>query len=587
MAARRRPVRGLSASCAAAWGARRPVLMRGGLPGGLLLPLAGLLLLALPARLVTGQQDQPLMGQGDPPPVVTDIYLNAFLERLLDVDDNNYKFQASMYFYLDWVDPRAAPEIARRTAEVRAGRGECERVCSGPQHFRSSWQTCCDTVWLPDFRIMNIEELPEGRVPHERIQVAGANQTAVTWNVLVQGVFYTSMEFRDFPFDEQNLNINVWLESEGHTGDETMLRLIPSATAMANPLEDLPFLPGNDVEGWIITSVSLNTTLTPLADIYNALESGSSKGKFQRSVPNEPVPISAYAAKAALNGSGDIAGVEEGYQPGFYVSIEVHRVYYIHMLNLLLPIFLCIWLGAISIAVEPHDLDTRVGIAVTLFLALVAVQFVSQDVVPSAANIIAMQQLIVLTYLYLGLLAVQAIISYTLYTGYTAQQRRNKFHESEQRAISELEEKGVVVGSSLPFMPPSSLRRSSKTVRSRGTVGGSLYDHGKVHVVDEELPSASPMNEGTAANDIHPETVDRIDPDTKKERSPSEMKRSDSENFFRRACSTLWYLPRNVRKVEHYGAYVAHNLDRVVLIAWLVSYHVFAVLIFVVNDVTA
>jgi hypothetical protein len=34
---------------------------------------------------------------------------------------------------------------------------------------------------------------------------------------------------------------------------------------------------------------------------------------------------------------------------------------------------------------------------VTLFLALVAVQFVSQDVQPSSANMIATQQLIVMT----------------------------------------------------------------------------------------------------------------------------------------------------------------------------------------------
>eukprot|EP00873_Tetraselmis_striata_P001857 jgi/Tetstr1/422121/TSEL_012977.t1 len=568
MAARRLPGGERLGPCTAASGARSVVFLRAGLSGGLL-PLAALLLLALSPRLAIGQQDQPLMGQGDPPPVVTDIYLNAFLDRLLD---------ASMYFYFNWMDPRAAPEIARRTAEVRAGGGECERVCSGPQHFRSSWQTCCDTVWLPDFRIMNIEELPEGRVPHERIQVAGANQTAVTWNVLVQGVFYSSMEFRDFPFDEQHLHINVWLESEGHTGDETMLRLVPSATAMASSFEDLSFRPGNDVEGWIITSVSLNTTLTPLADVYNALESGSNKGKFQRSVPNEPVPISAYAAKAALNGSGDIAGVEEGYQPGFYVSIEVHRLSYIHVLNLLLPIFLCVWLGAISMAVEPHDLDTRVGIAVTLFLALVAVQFVSQDVVPSAANIIAMQQLIVLTYLYLGLLAVQAIISYTLCTGYAAQARKNKFHESEQRAISELEEKGVVVGSSLPFMRSKAMRRSSRSVRSRTDFSA----------VDEELPSQSPMDEGNAAKGIHPGvSTQSVDPDPSPERSATEVKRSTSKNAFHRACTTFWYLPRNVREVEHYGEYVAYYLDRVVLVLWAVSYHVFAVLIFVLNEVTA
>jgi hypothetical protein len=84
----------------------------------------------------------------------------------------------------------------------------------------------------------------------------------------LQGVFYAGMEFRDFPFDEQNLNINFWLDTHGYPG-ETLIRLIPSATSVSTAFEEtVGQRKGNDVNGWTINAVTLNTTLLPLADAF-------------------------------------------------------------------------------------------------------------------------------------------------------------------------------------------------------------------------------------------------------------------------------------------------------------------------------
>jgi len=500
----------------------------------------------------------------------------------MEVDDKNYRFQVSMYLYLDWIDPRAAPEIERRTAEVRGKQAdgedaECERVCSGPSSFRSSWQKCCDTVWLPNLPIVNVEELPEGRVPYERIQIGGVNKTAVAWIINVQGVFYAGMEFRDFPFDEQNLNINFWLDTHGYPG-ETLIRLIPSATSVSTAFEEtVGQRKGNDVNGWTINAVTLNTTLLPLADAFLDRRSNGRGYRYQDPHPNEPISIVDYTRIDSLNGSDDVYGHEEGYQAGFYISLAISRVSYIHVMNLLLPIFLCIWLGCIVLYIEPRDLDTRIGTVVTLFLALVAVQFVSQDVQPSSANMIATQQLIVMTYLYLAILAVQSLISYSLCTGYENYQREQKFKQGEIQAISELEGKGIRVSSTLPFKSaPPKLRRSRNLASAERRVveeGAEL----------EEVTSG----ESSGAHSIN-NALKQLPA-----RERAELKKASARGdgarvgCLRKASAALWYMPRNIREVEHYGSYIAFHMDRAVLLAWIVSYHVFALLIFVLNDITA
>eukprot|EP00951_Prasinocladus_malaysianus_P014277 scaffold108551_cov33-Prasinocladus_malaysianus.AAC.1 len=97
----------------------------------------------LAAAGVNAQMDQPLMGQGDQPQDRTTIHMSVFLERLLDIDDKNFRFTCVLFFYLNWKDTRAYGMIANRTEEVRNGGEACERVCTGPAHGRSHWQPWC------------------------------------------------------------------------------------------------------------------------------------------------------------------------------------------------------------------------------------------------------------------------------------------------------------------------------------------------------------------------------------------------------------------------------------------------------------
>ena len=120
-----------------------------------------------------GQMAPPFSGQGPDPDEQVDVYVSAMMERLLDVDDVNYRFENKVFVYLSWKDPRAYNSMVDSTKRFRNGSKEvCDRPCSSTSisslsrlslsyHFSD---TCCDDVWLPTLRMLNVYELPEGRL---------------------------------------------------------------------------------------------------------------------------------------------------------------------------------------------------------------------------------------------------------------------------------------------------------------------------------------------------------------------------------------------------------------------------------------
>ena len=65
------------------------------------------------------------------------------------------------------------------------------------------------------------------------------------------------------------------------------------------------------------------------------------------------------------------------------------------MITTILPIALNAWLALLVFAVSPKHLDTRLGVVVTLFLALTALMFVVSGDLPQSSAIVPTQQLVV------------------------------------------------------------------------------------------------------------------------------------------------------------------------------------------------
>ena len=129
--------------------------MRGGRRRGTVAAPALLLLLVVVVGGGVGdaqaQPASPLRGTPVPSPLEdglgkVDIHVSALVERLLGVDDKEYRFESLMYLYFSWTDPRA-----HRAVDAN-GTAECRLPCNSAGNDAS----CCDEVWLPGLDIFNM-----------------------------------------------------------------------------------------------------------------------------------------------------------------------------------------------------------------------------------------------------------------------------------------------------------------------------------------------------------------------------------------------------------------------------------------------
>jgi hypothetical protein len=62
-------------------------------------------------RVVSTCPCSPLKGQGVPELATQDVWVSAYLDKLLEVDDNMYRFESAMYIFTTWRDPTALGKV--------------------------------------------------------------------------------------------------------------------------------------------------------------------------------------------------------------------------------------------------------------------------------------------------------------------------------------------------------------------------------------------------------------------------------------------------------------------------------------------
>ena len=227
-------------------------------------PLLRLLLLATCFMLSNGQQTTPFYGQGYPPDQGVDVFVDVYLDRLLQVDDINYRFEVVLFMMLTWSDPRARPAMLNSTAA--AVNGTCNLPCSSLYTFIAGSSPCCDGMWLPHLEFVNARGFSQDRIVRHAIRFPDDNSSdAVAWWAHVQGEFYTGLGFNAFPFDQQQLFVEV---AYSDRTPNQPVRFHPSSTALSM------FMPraGNDISGWTVS----NLTISPF-NISQALRQGQGK----------------------------------------------------------------------------------------------------------------------------------------------------------------------------------------------------------------------------------------------------------------------------------------------------------------------
>lgn len=318
----------------------------------------------------------------------TAVYVSAGLDRLLDVDDRQYRFELVMFIMLTWTDPRAEAAIQNSTANYTAT-GNCINFCTSARRPGSEPQLCCGgDLWLPHLEFMNVIGFPEERVLRYGIRADGP---AVAWWTHVEGTFYTSMSFKAFPFDTQRLIMQV---SYGGALEESPVQFLPSTTSIRT------FQPkaGDDISGWTVQNVSVLPFYVNPDSVFNFTTP---------SAPTDPWPL--HPANR-----GDRQFFSPLWRQGFMIVVTVDRISSFYIYVSIIPLLLSTVLAFLNFFLPPTAIAERLGTLVTLFLALVALALVIAETLPHSSEIVPTQQLTLISYVVLAICGIEAILVYRI-----------------------------------------------------------------------------------------------------------------------------------------------------------------------------
>ncbi|WZN60471.1 ligand-gated ion-channel protein [Chloropicon roscoffensis] len=324
-------------------------------------------------------QTQPFHGQGGYPSKARTVYVSAMLQRLIAVDDKNYRFETLIYLHLSWTDPEAERKVMQATDRFRnSTEEECDRPCASDFTLSKrqgqgygTHVTCCDDLWLPTVRMINVYSLPDTRLQPYEISVEG---DSVSWWLGLNSVVFTPMNFRSFPFDSQDLVLQF-----GYSDAAYIKEFVPSTTSKRFLIRG----DGNIVSGWDVTDVKVvNSSQTQQQELSDWVEQ---YGKF--SDEDDPSPV----VRRNANATKELVTFE--------VVIQIKRLWKHYVLNLITPAIFIVLLSLITFLIPADSLDVRIGLSVTLFLSLTALQFIINESLPKTSNPSAMHELILISYI--------------------------------------------------------------------------------------------------------------------------------------------------------------------------------------------
>ncbi|KAI3424750.1 hypothetical protein D9Q98_008139 [Chlorella vulgaris] len=381
-------------------------------------PPAPLLLLLLLASGCSAFNDNnedssPLKGYGTPGPNTTEIYVSAYLDRLLNVNDKAYQFESIMYFYLSWTDPEARVLMEETTLRMRNPNDSY--TCTQPCSSHATNTRCCDGIYLPGFYFKNAYGY--SGISYDTYF---PGPTSVLREVRVQGTYYQAMNFGSFPFDSFDLltelrfkdttrDINV--SSYGFDSMRPVherMRIIPSSGS--KKLFNLGA--GDDANDWQVVNMCLST--------YNLSMFDGTKEADRYSAIGDPVPLWPNLDALLAGGGGGFAAVGapanrllREADPIVAIYLTVKRFGRSGWMDGILPVLVVYLLGLFVFVLDFEDeahLYNRLQLVVTLFLSLTAVQFVLVDKVPTSSYMTPMQQLVLATYVFLCCVSLESIL---------------------------------------------------------------------------------------------------------------------------------------------------------------------------------
>lgn len=352
---------------------------------------------------------------------------------------------------------------------------------------------------------------------------------------------YTTLDVSAAPFDVQTLDYHFTISSNLTAGGA--IEVVPSAAGLRLFTNGK----GDDASGWRAEALDVFTKTELYPDQFNDT---AHPNVLRPSNVDDPAPLVPVSGRARFGEDLSVTSIT--------MVLTVRRLSLFFGISIILPVVVVTSISFLVLFVDPDRIDTRLQICITLFLALVAVQWIAEGSLPRSSYIIPTRSLVILSYSVLLVIAVETVVVYNIVN----RQSIRAYHE-RMRAAREAHT-AWVKNAAKNAHGAQKLRTSISLAMSRLPAPGErslLRPWSRRRPLDKSAPTRDAVLHGTG-----PTPVGTLD----EERAgsiPPVITQADIERG--------WF------------AYLAYVVDKITFWTVLCLYILAAVLIFVVAVATA
>lgn len=291
------------------------------------------------------------------------VLVETLVTDITAIDDTDYTFSATFVLREIWHDDRYQylPFLSKSSTST------CTLQLRETTEMDEA--RCGDNMWAPIFYLLNAQDFS---LLHQDITTS---ETSVMRTSFVRGTFSASMSFGSFPYDEQELQIQIAYERSNASRGIALIR-----SGM------------NDPPGWSLRPQKMTSRLTSL----NFLDAAD----FYYFIPPECTSTSPIDPISVLT-----------------VVVVVERVWQYYVYNIVVPITFLSAIGCQVFFVPAKSIDARLAITLTVFLALVAFQFITTEQLPKSSEMNRVHVFILLTGALFVCVAVECVVAFTVANG--------------------------------------------------------------------------------------------------------------------------------------------------------------------------
>ena len=292
-------------------------------------------------------------------PVIVKIDLQ--IEDVHKISGKNLDFETSYSLWAHWKDGNIIKAL--KELEAYTTKGKPNYLCDySPKKIIGENRKIFDPV----IEFFNLKEKPNfesGQQDWIEIFSDGTVQSRIRDTRIFKGNF----NFKNFPFDKQDLSFEIWSEFPS-----SMVRIIAEEPVMSEYKENL----------------------------------------YSFSVENEGISIPGWDL-VGMNYENYTESENDGFQySGLVVNLEVERQSAYYLFKIILPIIFILAISWSVFWVRGSQLEAKVNITIVCLLSLIAYNFIIDEDLPKLSYLTFLDSFILLSYFYTGIATILCVYSF-------------------------------------------------------------------------------------------------------------------------------------------------------------------------------